>query len=103
MRAHVPFELDLGVAPEGQQRLRPVLHGDEPELLQPRRLRLGPLLVGELGVGGPLPERERPVEEAERPARVVRGERVRGGARQAGNSQASTRSGSSRRRYRGPR
>jgi hypothetical protein len=53
-----------------QQGDRVALVGGEPGLLQPDRLELGDLPVGEAGVGGPAPQRQR---LAEQPGRLGRG------------------------------
>ena len=54
-----------------QLGLDETLVGDDPQLLQPLRLRTGPLLVGELGVGLATPQRQRFAQHRRRPGRVA--------------------------------
>ncbi|MCJ8503509.1 hypothetical protein MRU69_01335 [Kocuria flava] len=49
--------------PGAQRQHRPVLHGPQAQLLQARGLGGGETVVGELGVGGPAPQRQRLVED----------------------------------------
>ena len=59
--SHLRVELghQRGVVTEREVRLDPVLERAEPLLLQPRDLRLGEVLIGEVGERGTAPHRER--------------------------------------------
>ncbi|CAM5656163.1 hypothetical protein SALBM135S_04840 [Streptomyces alboniger] len=62
---------EVGALTGVEQEGRPQLHALQAQLLQPRPLPLGPRRVGEVGVGGTAPRRERLAE---------RGDAVRGAA-----------------------
>src|SRR5918992_2728200 len=61
MSRHERFELgdELGVAPEGEVGLDPLLHGGDMQFLEPCDLLLGELLVRKVRERRPTPERER--------------------------------------------
>ena len=65
-------------ATERELRSQPLLDRHEPELLEPLALGLRELLVCELAIGAPAPERQRPVGERERECGVPRCPRPEG-------------------------
>ena len=66
---------ELGVAPEREVRLDPLLERDEPELLEPGDLGLGERLVEEVRERRPAPERERLAQRALGRSRIAARER----------------------------
>ena len=61
----------LGGSAARQLGVDEALVGDQPQLLQPLRLRAGPILVGELGVRLTPPQRQRLTQHRRRPGRVA--------------------------------